>query len=167
MNNLTKYGDLMIDGEFIVCAHPGLCCRRHNYAIEGQGLFDVLVDEKENTLNKPKSVEIQIVKSGTGWSKLGNVVEKNLSNESHGGILIVDMNKLASLGDDFEDSHDVKLWNFFADGLCLKRPTEYLDWKSNRPGGNIVFVPSWDYHWVYTLEGGNGYSILCNQEFDG
>ncbi len=56
MNNLTKYGDLMIDGEFIVCAHPGLCCRRHNYAIEGQGLFDVLVHEKENTLNKPKSL---------------------------------------------------------------------------------------------------------------
>ena len=167
MINVYKYGELMIGGEIVICSHPGLSEDRHKYLIHVPGIFDVWVQEVSNNCNKPPAVEIQVVKSGIGWSNTGRPIRKNISNHSHGGILIVDKVKLDELGDEFEDSNDVDLWNFFAYGLCSKKPSHYDNWKSNQVGGNIVFVPSWNYHWVCENGSGDGISILCNKNHDG
>ena len=79
--------------------------------------------------------------------------------------MICNNEKFMELGDNFEDSTDTNLWNYFADGVCLKRCWEYGSWKSNSIDGNVVFIPSNEYYDIYESE--NGYIIECDKDDHG
>ena len=153
----------------VICGHPGLCAEKYFFDVE-DGIYSVLVREVDNNHNKPKAAEIQIIRQGTSWSARGQRIggdSGDISNENHGGILIACKSKIDELGSDFEDCPSEKLWNFFSNGLCLKRSIEFEGWKSNSIDGNIVFVPSCEFYRAYKLKIGDGIAVLCDQESDG
>lgn len=164
MSDIASYGNLNITRQIVVCGHPGLCVDKYYFNAE-DGIYSVLVREAENDKNKPKAVEIQIVRQNTPWSDRGERIGGDICNQNHGGILIASRSMIDKLGSDFEDNQ--KLWNYFADGLCLKRPHKFDGWKSNSIDGNVVFVPSCEYYRAYKTTLGNGIAILCDQEPDG
>ncbi len=135
----------------------------YRFKIDTPGQYNVFVKEEPNILNKPKSKLIQISIGVEINQTKDELIQLKLSNQCHGGIMICSSEKFSELGPDFEDNHTGKLWNYFANGLCLKRPWQYESWKSNSPDGNIVFVPSNEYYNIFKCRG--GYLIECNTGF--
>ncbi len=166
MNDIIKYGDINIAGQVVICGHPGLCAEKYYFDLQYGG-YSVFVKEIDNNNNNPRAVEIQIIPKSAQWSQLDDLLINDLSNDNHGGILIAQRSKIEELGDDFENGNDDKLWNYFSNGLCLRRSSLYKGWISNCDDGNIIFVPSCEFYRAYTLISGDGIGILCDQEHSG
>ena len=161
---MILYGNIFFSNEFVFCGHPRLSMDIYRFKVDTPGLYDVFVKEEPNDLNKPESVLIQITTGVEINQNKGQLIQSGLSNECHGGVMICSSEKFSELGSVFENNHSDKLWNYFANGICLKQPWIFESWKSNSPDGNIVFVPSDEYYNVFKCRG--GYLIECNADFN-
>ena len=156
-------GSIRLNKEFVLCGHPGIMSNRYIFTIDKPGLYNVFYNTKfiKNDYESYNLIsEVAIVMDVKDDYVYGELIANKISNQSHGGILICDSDVFSTLPEEFDD--DIKLWNFFSNGLCMKKSTSFNSWCSNSIECNIVFVPSHEYYTLYKEKNGNGFLIKCN-----